>query len=105
MCLHNVNIFKSLKRLGVKQKYTAEKKYFEILRWPFLTFNALWGHTWFYEKFVSSRYDGVFFVRHRRTYVLNNITQADISESLKLFTYNKITKDMIVLASTVHLTC
>ena len=43
---HDVDIIeKFFKRLGVKQKYIAEKDDFEILRWPYVTnFNDLWGH-------------------------------------------------------------
>ena len=28
------------------------KRWFEILRWPYVTFYDLWGHTSFYEKFA-----------------------------------------------------
>ena len=36
--------WKVFKRLGVKKKIT-EKDDFEILRWPYETFNDLWDHT------------------------------------------------------------
>ena len=49
--LHNVILEKPLK---VKQKYIAEKDDFEILRWPYVTFNDLLGHALFNEKFASS---------------------------------------------------
>ena len=52
--LHNVEIREFLlKRLGVKQKkksYIAEKDDFESLRWLYVTFNDLWGHTSYYKK-------------------------------------------------------
>ena len=39
LCLHNVDILEKFKRFGIKQKYIAEKNDFEILRWPYVTFN------------------------------------------------------------------
>ena len=36
----------------LNKKYIAEKDDFEILRWPYVTFNDL--HTLFYEKNESS---------------------------------------------------
>ena len=42
--------FISFKILGVEKKYIAEKDYFEILSWPYVTFDDLWGHTVF-DKF------------------------------------------------------
>ena len=44
---------KSFKRYGVKQKYIAEKVDFEIKRWPYETYNDLWGHTLYYKKNLS----------------------------------------------------
>ena len=42
--------WKVFKKLGVKQKYIVEKDDLEILRWPYVIFNDLWGHTLLYEK-------------------------------------------------------
>ena len=38
-----VTFYKSFQRLGVKQNYIAAKDNFEILRWPFVTFNDICG--------------------------------------------------------------
>ena len=49
--LHNVDkpeIF--FKRLGVKQNTFPIIRWFWNLRWPFVTFNELWGHTLFNIK-------------------------------------------------------
>ena len=37
--------------LGLKQKVYRRKKWFIILRWPYVTFNGLWGHTFFMKCF------------------------------------------------------
>ena len=43
LCLHNLDILKTyLKDYSLNQKYIAEKDVFEILRWPFVTFNDLY---------------------------------------------------------------
>ena len=39
--------------LGVKQEIFGRKDDFEILRWPFVNFNDLWGHTSFYKNITS----------------------------------------------------
>ena len=46
--LYNVDIPEKLNK-----KYIAEKYEFEILRWPYVTFNVTWGHTLFNKKFKS----------------------------------------------------
>ena len=100
MRLRNVDILgKFLKDWALNQKYIKEKDDFEILRYPYETFNCLWGHILFNEKFAHHRIfffyqnwfinycawknflnslkDGktkFFFVRCRRTYVLNKIS-------------------------------
>ena len=45
--------WKLLKDKALNKKYIAEKDDFEILRWPFVTFIDLWGHTLFDKKFAS----------------------------------------------------
>jgi hypothetical protein len=39
---------------SLNKNYIAEKDDFEILIWPYVTFNDFWGHTLFYEKIASS---------------------------------------------------
>ena len=48
-----LTFLKIFKGLGVEQIIIciAEKVDFEILGWPNVTFNDLWGHTSFYEKY------------------------------------------------------
>ena len=42
LCLHNVDILENfLKDWALYKKYIVEKDDFEILRWPFVTFNDL----------------------------------------------------------------
>ena len=43
-------LYKFQKDWALNKKYNALKDDFEILRWPFVTFNGLWGHTSLYEK-------------------------------------------------------
>ena len=75
----------------LNKKYTAEKDNFKILRWPCEIFNNLWGHTLSNEKEIASKsvYKRIcykekfkkkrsFFVRYRRTYVLNNEKPTDL---------------------------
>ena len=47
---------KFLKDWALNKKYIVEKEDFEILRWHFVPFNDLWGHTSFQEKYVSLQY-------------------------------------------------
>ena len=50
-CLQNVDILeKFLTDYALDKKYIAEKDDLEILRWPSVTLNDLWGHTLFDEK-------------------------------------------------------
>ena len=69
------------KEYALNKKYIVEKGD-EILRWPFGTFNDLWGHISFYKNayvafieatILESWSLGVFFVKYRRTYVLDII--------------------------------
>ena len=54
MCLYNVDILEKFKKdFALNKKYIVEKNDFEILRWPYVTFNDLWCHTQSYGKFVS----------------------------------------------------
>ena len=48
--LHNVDILEKNKALN--KWYIANRDDFEILRWPYVTLNDLWGHKSFY-KIVS----------------------------------------------------
>ena len=51
--MKNINILeKFLKRLGFKN--IAEKDNFKILRWPFVTFNDLWGHASYNKNIAPS---------------------------------------------------
>ena len=49
-CWHSWNFKKDW---TLNKKYIVEKDDFEILRWPIVTSNDLWGHTSFYKKFAS----------------------------------------------------
>ena len=55
VCLNNVDILeKFFKKRVLNKKIIAVKDDFEILRWSFVTFNDLWGHTLFHRKLSSS---------------------------------------------------
>ena len=42
--LHNVDILEKFsKDYALNKKYIAENNDFEILRWPYVNFNDLWG--------------------------------------------------------------
>ena len=43
-------MLKSFIKIERWKKCIVEKDDFEILRWTFVTFNDLWGHTLFYKK-------------------------------------------------------
>ena len=43
LSLHNVDILE----IFLNKKYIAEKDDLQILRWPYVTFNDVWGHTLF----------------------------------------------------------
>ena len=51
LCWHS---WKAFKRLDVQEIIYRRKRWFEVLRWPYVTFNDLWGHTSFYEKVSAS---------------------------------------------------
>ena len=54
LCLYNADILEKFEKdWALNKKYIVEKDYFEILRWPFVTFNDLWGHNWYYNKIAS----------------------------------------------------
>ena len=49
LLLYDVDILeKFLKDWAFNKIYNVEKDDFEILRWPFVTFNDLWGQTSYY---------------------------------------------------------
>ena len=55
-----------LKRFGVKEKIDCRKRCFiEILRWPHVTFNDLWGHTSVIKKivFIMLAFIGFLFIK------------------------------------------
>ena len=48
-----LTFLKRFKDSVIGKKYISEKDYFGILRWPYVTFIGLWGHTSFYNKIAS----------------------------------------------------
>ena len=53
LCLYDGDFLKKFENdWPLNKKYMVEKDDFEILRWPYVTFNDIWGHTSFYQKFA-----------------------------------------------------
>ena len=108
MCLYNVDILeeKFLKSLGDNKKYIVKKDEFEILRWPFVTFEVILDfinkmcvlNVSISRNFYQKENPGVselprfrfVLARCRRTYVLNKYCLR--SECLQF----RITKSFII---------